>query len=125
MNTSSRLTGRLSQNSANCLLTNGLKCLLLPLLSLHKSSPYLLARAWFVVRYFSFVEQIVLVIFADYFSVNVTPSLQSSFPYALRWLASNTSSMISSLIFLNKSFLHLDVDSASEWIHPMQLFVNF
>ena len=34
------------------------------------------------------------------------------------------SSMISYLIFLNKFFLHLDAESASSWIHPMELFVN-
>ena len=35
-------------------------------------------------------------------------SLQYYFSYACRWLLLNTSSMISSLIFLNKFFLHLD-----------------
>ena len=99
------------------------ECLLLPLLFLHESFPSLLARTWFVVRYFSFVKVIVLVVFPDYFFANLPPSLQYSSSYACRWLLLNTSSMISSLIFLNKSFLHLDVDSANEWIHPMELFV--
>ena len=34
-----------------------------------KSFSSRLTSAWFVVRYFSFVEQIVLVVFADYFFV--------------------------------------------------------
>ena len=35
------------------------------------------------------------------------------FSYACRWVLLNTSSMISYLIFLNRSFLHLDADSTS------------
>ena len=35
-------------------------------LLLHKSFPSLLTIAWFVVRYFSFVEKIVFVVFPDY-----------------------------------------------------------
>ena len=35
-------------------------------LFLPKNFPSLLARAWFVVRYFSFVEQTVSVVFPDY-----------------------------------------------------------
>ena len=101
------------------------ECLLLPLVFLHKSFPSLIARACFVVRYFSFVELIVLVVFPDYFFANLPPSLQYSSSYACRWLLLNTSSMISSLIFLNRSFLHLDVDSTNEWIHPMELFVIY
>ena len=54
----------LLQNSTNCLLANG--CLLLSLLFLHKNFPSLLASVCFVERYFSFVEQIVLVAFPDY-----------------------------------------------------------
>ena len=57
--------------------------------------------------------------------VNPPPSFQYSFAYACRWLLLNTSSMILSLMFLNKSFLHLYVDSSSEQIHAMELFVNF
>ena len=58
---------------------------------------YILLSAWFVARYFSFVEQTVL----------------PSFFISLQMVAFDTSSMISSLIFLNKFFLHLDADSTS------------
>ena len=84
---------------------------LLPLLLLRKNFPSLLASAWFVIRYFSFVEQTVLVDFPDYSFVTTKSPI--FFSYACRLLLLNTSSMISSLIFLNKSFLHLDIDSVS------------
>ena len=51
----------------------------------------LLARAWFVVRCFSFVKQAVLVIFLDD-SFVTTKSLQYSFSYPWIWLPLNTSS---------------------------------
>ena len=83
---------------------------LLPLLLLRKNFTSL-ASAWFVIRYFSFVEQTVLVDFPDYFFVTTKSPIFFSFD--CRLLLLNTSSMISSLIFLNKSFLHLDIDSVS------------
>ena len=36
------------------------------ILFLQKSFTFLLASAWFVIRYFSFVEETVLVVFPDY-----------------------------------------------------------
>ena len=83
---------------------------LLPLLLLRKNFTSL-ASAWFVIRYFSFVEQTVLVDFPDYFFVTTKSPI--FFSYDCRLLLLNTSRMISSLIFLNKSFLHLDIDSVS------------
>ena len=71
----------LLQNFWKCLLGNGWRntCfspgqwmaeyLLLPLLFFYKKVfyfPSLLASAWFVIIYFSFVEQTVLVVFPDY-----------------------------------------------------------
>ena len=56
---------------------------------------YILARACFVARYFSFVEQTVF----------------PSFSISLQMVTIDPSSMISSLVFLNKFFLHLDAES--------------
>ena len=70
-----------------------------------------------------FIKQIVLVVFLDYFVVNLSLSLQYFFSYTCWWQLLNTSSMISYLIFLNLSFMHLELDSPSKWIHPMDLFV--
>ena len=44
-------------------------------LSLQKSSPFLLASTWFVVKYFSFVEQTVLMVFPDYSFVATKSSI--------------------------------------------------
>ena len=77
-----------------------LECLLLPFFFLHKSFPSLLASAWFVVRFFSFVGHIVLVVYLDYFFINLPLSFQDFFSYVCRWLLLNTSSMMWSLIFL-------------------------
>ena len=72
LNTSSFLA-RLSQNSANCLLTNGWCNTWFYHYSFYTKVSYLflLTKAWFVLRYFSFVYQIVLVVFFDYFLVNL------------------------------------------------------
>ena len=51
------------------------ECMLLPLLLLDKKFPSLLASAWFVVKYFSFVKQIVLVVFSDFYYVIVKPPI--------------------------------------------------
>ena len=100
----------LLHNFTNCLLANGIPAFpITPFLQ--KRFPSLLARAWFVIRYFSFVEQEVFVVFPDYSFVTTKSPI--FFPYACRWLLLHTSSMISYLIFLNKFFLHLDADSAS------------
>ena len=94
---------------SNCTLHKWtVECLLLPLLFF----PSLLESAWFVVRQVSFVKQIVSVVFPD--NSFAPLSLQYSSSYASwRCLLLHTSSMISSLIFLNKSFPHLNVDKAS------------
>ena len=51
------------------------ECMLLPLLLLDKKFPSLLACAWFVVKYFSFVKQIVLVVFSDFYYVIAKPPI--------------------------------------------------
>ena len=97
----------------NCLLANGWwNTCFYHYSFLQKCFPSLLASAWFVVRYFSFVEQTVLVVFPDYSFVTTKSPIFFSICLH-RWLLLNTSSMISYLIFLNKFFLHLDADSAS------------
>ena len=60
----------LLQRFTNCLLTNvwwntRIRAFTITLF-LQKSFPSLLASAWFVVRYFSFVKQTVLLVFPDY-----------------------------------------------------------
>ena len=55
------------------------------------------ARAWFVLKYISIVTNTFLTFFFIYQEM----------------LAFDTSGMIPALIFLNKSFLHLDENSAS------------
>ena len=125
MNTSP-FQASLSQNSANCflLMDGGMPAFTITIFIETFPISSCQSLVW-LARYFFFVEQIILVVFPDYFFVNLLPSLQYSFPYTCRWLNLDTSSMISYLIFLNKSFLHLDVASASESIHPMELFVIF
>ena len=64
-------------------------------------------------KIFPFCRTDSLVVLPEHFFVNLPPSLQYSFSYACRWLLLNTSSLISSLIFLNRSFLHPDVASVN------------
>ena len=55
------------QNFTNYLLGNGWwKTCFYHYSFLKKSFPSLLTRTWFVIRYFSFLEQTVLVVFLDY-----------------------------------------------------------
>ena len=83
--------------------------------SFYASFPSLLARALFVVRYFSFSQLKISKVFPDYFYINQPPSLQYSFSYACRWLLLNNSSIISFLIFLNKTVQHID-----EWLNRIE-----
>ena len=60
----------LLQNSTNCLLANGWwNTCFYHYSFLQIIFPSLLASAWFVIRYFSFGKQTVLVVFPDYFFV--------------------------------------------------------
>ena len=54
-----------STNSFSSLIDGGIRGFTITLF-LQKNFPSLLASAWFVVRYFSFVEQTVLVVFLEY-----------------------------------------------------------
>ena len=69
---------RLLHNFTNCLLANGwwntLHAFLITLF-LQKSFPSLLASTCFVIRYFSFVEQAVFVVFPDYTFVTTKPPI--------------------------------------------------
>ena len=102
----------LLQSPTNCLCNNGWRNACFYHYSFQtKKFPSLLARAWFVIKYLSFVKQIVLVVFSDFYYV--IANLQYFFSYAYRCLLLNSSSMILSLIFMNRFFLHIDIDSAS------------
>ena len=87
-----------------------------------KSFPSLPASSWFIIRYFPFVEQTVLVVFPGYSLVTIKSPIFSficlqmvAFEYFQYDLVFNIS---------NNFFLHLNADSASWWIHPMGHFVN-
>ena len=74
MNTSPFQTS-LSQNSPNCLLTNGRWNACFYHYSFTLPLPLsLLGRAWFVVRCFFFIKQIILVVFPDFFRKSSTKS---------------------------------------------------
>ena len=80
----------------NCVIANGWWCFYHYSFN-KKGFLSLLASASFVERYFFFVEKTVLLLFFIWLQI----------------VAVHTSSMISFLIFLNKSFVHLDADSTT------------
>ena len=72
------------------------KCLLFRLLFSPNTFLPLLERSWFLVTYFSFLEQIVLLVFPDYFW-----DVYHKFPiFFFIIIADVTSNMTSSLVFL-------------------------
>ena len=84
------------QNSTNQWMV---EYLLLALLSFYKKVSHLFLQALgFVVKYFSFVEQTVLMVFTVYSFVTTKSPI--FFLYACSWLLLNTFSIISSLIDL-------------------------
>ena len=66
---------RLLHNFTNCLLANGGIHAFPITLFLQKSFPIPLASTCFVIRYFSFVEQAVFVVFPDYSFVTTKPPI--------------------------------------------------
>ena len=66
---------RLLHNFTNCLLANGEIPAFPITLFLQKSFPSPLASTCFVIRYFSFVEQAVFVVFPDYSFVTTKPPI--------------------------------------------------
>ena len=94
-------------------------------LFLHKKLPSHLTRSPFAVRYFSFFEQIVLLVFLDSSFVNYLLSLQYKFSLFCTYLPLNRSGMILLLIFLSKLSLLRDIDRISEWIYPNETLCKF